>query len=161
MFKTRCQFYYRKQLFAYNDASFECVCNAYIDKDVQIEFEFICPNGKKLEELRIFLHYHKDGMPERPYINKVTIDFIKESDRYLCQFRDGVFEQTYDLEYRLDMVEGEYNLRFSVPQKLFERDVVTYSVNFLRGHAWDVCVSGETWIDFKTMRHLKLEAKES
>lgn len=149
----------KKQLFSYKDNSFACVCNSYVDKDVQFEVSFVTPHNKCLEDIQIVVHYHIHGNNEAPYINKITIDFIKEGEKYICKFQNGVFGQVYDLEYELANENGQYNLKFSVPKTVFENDVITYSVNFISGHAWDVCVSGETWIDFKTMRHLKFEAK--
>lgn len=157
--RTVCLSADKKQLFSYEDSSFACICNSYIDKDVQFEVNFVTPDNKDLEDIQIVIHYHIHGSNEAPYINKITIDFIKEGDTYICQFRNGVLGQVYDLEYELAIENGQYNLKFSVPKIFFKNDVVTYSVNFISGHSWDVCVSGETWIDFKTMRHLKLEEK--
>ena len=149
----------KKQLFCYKDNSFACICNSYVDKDVRFEVGFTTPENKDLEDIQIIIHYHTKGSNEAPYINKIAIGFIKEEGKYICQFQNGVFGQVYDLEYELAIENGQYNLKFSVPKIFFKNDVVTYSVNFISGHAWDVCVSGETWIDFKTMRHLKLEEK--
>ena len=147
----------KKRLFSYRDNSFDCICNAYIDKEIQFEIRFTIPENKDLSNIQIVIHYHVHGSTETPYINKIVINFVQNEDLYICQFQNGVFEKVYELGTELTVLNGQCNLKFSVSSEIIKNNIVTYSMNFISEHSWNVCVSGETWIDFKTMRHLKLE----
>lgn len=148
----------KKQLFSYRDNSFECICNAYVDEEIQFEIRFSIPENTDLSNIQIVIHYHVHGKTETPYINKIVIDFIQNGDLYICHFRNGVFGKIYELRNKLTIKNGQCNFKFSVSKRFFENNIITYSMNFIDGHFGDVCVSGETWIDFKTMRHLKIES---
>lgn len=146
-----------QKLLAYSDSRLNIKCDGCAKKNIKIKIEFTCADNKELNEFIIVIHYHFRNKKSDIYLNKLVIKFVKCEDEYVCEFHNGVGGQIYELNYSLNYVNENWILQFEILKEYFENEIITYSMNFLCGNKWGVCVSGKAWDDFKTMRHLTLK----
>lgn len=145
----------RKQLFHYNHENFEVTCEGSKKQVFEISIRFKLSREEWLEGLIIRMHYHMDCFPEEWYLKRLDASFAEENGRYVCQFYNDVADEKFDWKYKVSKSGNETVLKVYIPYGTFEGEAIMYSVNFIKKATFDVCVSGEQWDDFETMRGVR------
>lgn len=146
-----------KQLFHHECEDFEVVCEGCKKNTLEFLLKFKLLREERLGELMIRVHYHMDCFPEEWYLKRFDVSFNEENGRCVCQFYNDVSDEKFDWKYEMEKSGDETVLKVYIPCETFENEVIMYSVNFIDTSLFNVCVSGEQWDDFETMRGVLLQ----
>lgn len=146
-----------KVIFEYLDEKIEFLAAGNYKNNMEIKFDFEIKEIINLEEFAVWIYYHIHDKFQNIYFTRLELRFRKKSEGYVCEFLDSNSRQIDNIKHVLQNEGRRYYLKFEVPCERIGSNLITYSVNFIYPSKKYICVSGEGYMDFSTMRHIKME----